>query len=266
MEDSPKKQFHVAKDEQSVGPLADDELRNKLKAGEFSADDLCWTKGMTDWEPIRTFDEFADLSSGPPPVPKKREDNDQPKPKSEHRAVEILKFIFGLNELDWRPSACINGIAVGILTFAFLVFFSGEPRLANTLSNVGLSILVIGFIAWMILLYRIWKFLPEENRSFITPRMAVGIMIIPVVNFVWVVFLYLRLLSGLKKTGINVEGKLSSVVKNYAGSCLAVIFLGQVAPILTMVLWILWGVLYVLAHRELVKTIIEHSNTEEPSA
>ena len=69
----PEMQYHVAVDGIPVGPFSRDELLKLACIGQFSSQDLVWTKGMLDWHRAEAVPELADLfvSEGetPPPVP-----------------------------------------------------------------------------------------------------------------------------------------------------------------------------------------------------
>jgi len=45
--------YYVFKHNQQVGPLALMDLRERLKKGDFSYEDLAWSEGMADWTPLK---------------------------------------------------------------------------------------------------------------------------------------------------------------------------------------------------------------------
>jgi hypothetical protein len=47
------KQYHITTKGEQSGPFPESELRSMLVAGEIAPNDLCWTEGMKEWEPIR---------------------------------------------------------------------------------------------------------------------------------------------------------------------------------------------------------------------
>lgn len=56
-------QYHIARNGQQAGTFSEDEVRARLQSNEFSPADLCWTEGMTDWQPLGV--RFADAMSQP---------------------------------------------------------------------------------------------------------------------------------------------------------------------------------------------------------
>lgn len=44
--------YHVAKNGAQLGQLSEQDIVNRLASGELSSDDLCWTDGMGDWQPL----------------------------------------------------------------------------------------------------------------------------------------------------------------------------------------------------------------------
>lgn len=47
------KQYHLAKNGQQIeGLFTESDLLGKLQSGELSPTDLCWTEGMSDWQPL----------------------------------------------------------------------------------------------------------------------------------------------------------------------------------------------------------------------
>jgi uncharacterized RDD family membrane protein YckC len=59
--------YHIARDNQQLGQYDEGDVRLKLSTGEFLSTDLCWTEGMTEWQPLG---QVAALSwGGAPPMP-----------------------------------------------------------------------------------------------------------------------------------------------------------------------------------------------------
>lgn len=57
--------YHVAKNGAQLGQLSEQDIINRLASGELSSDDLCWTDGMGDWQPLGT--KFRSPVSSPAP-------------------------------------------------------------------------------------------------------------------------------------------------------------------------------------------------------
>lgn len=45
-------QFHIARDGQQLGVYPDQDVESCLVSGTIKPDDLCWTEGMADWQPV----------------------------------------------------------------------------------------------------------------------------------------------------------------------------------------------------------------------
>jgi hypothetical protein len=71
--------YYVAANGERVGPLTEDEMRDRIAGRESGAADLAWKKGMADWAPLSGFTEFEKAlteaaipplpDDGPPPLP-----------------------------------------------------------------------------------------------------------------------------------------------------------------------------------------------------
>jgi len=44
--------YHIARNGQQQGSFSEPEIRSRIENGEFHPSDLCWTEGMSDWQPI----------------------------------------------------------------------------------------------------------------------------------------------------------------------------------------------------------------------
>lgn len=61
--------YHIARGGQQIGTFTEEEIRSGLATGRFQSGDLCWTEGMTDWQPAGSkFASPAASPSMPPPV------------------------------------------------------------------------------------------------------------------------------------------------------------------------------------------------------
>jgi hypothetical protein len=59
--------IHINRGSTSFGVLPENEVREGLLSGRFLPSDLGWREGMTSWQPLSQFPEFAaDISSVPP--------------------------------------------------------------------------------------------------------------------------------------------------------------------------------------------------------
>jgi hypothetical protein len=46
--------IHVVHNNEQIGPLTEEEIRQKLSAGELDQNDMAWKEGMAGWQPLRT--------------------------------------------------------------------------------------------------------------------------------------------------------------------------------------------------------------------
>ena len=61
--------YHIVRGGQQIGTFAEEEVRSGLAAGRFQSGDLCWTEGMTDWQPVGSkFSAPVPSFAMPPPV------------------------------------------------------------------------------------------------------------------------------------------------------------------------------------------------------
>jgi len=64
----PPDEWHVAIDDQPVGPIHRDEVARKIAAGALGPDSLAWREGLDDWMPIRDIPELIVLCRTAGPV------------------------------------------------------------------------------------------------------------------------------------------------------------------------------------------------------
>ena len=59
--------YHVAQNGTQLGVLSEQDIVNRLASGQLSNEDLFWTDGMADWQPLGS--KFRAPSAFPPPSP-----------------------------------------------------------------------------------------------------------------------------------------------------------------------------------------------------
>ena len=62
--------FFVGRNDQQLGPFEQTHIQQLVKDGQVSPTDLCWTEGMSDWQPIAQAIPLG--ISVPPPLPPSR--------------------------------------------------------------------------------------------------------------------------------------------------------------------------------------------------
>lgn len=55
--------FHLARDGQQIGVFEEQEISAGLQTGRFTSDDLLWTEGMTEWQPVASVIDAAPLAA-----------------------------------------------------------------------------------------------------------------------------------------------------------------------------------------------------------
>ena len=61
------KTYHILRNGEQSDPHPLDELKTRLAAGELSEEDLCWSEGMSEWQPLRRVLSPGPASAPPPP-------------------------------------------------------------------------------------------------------------------------------------------------------------------------------------------------------
>lgn len=56
--------WHLVIDQDQIGPITDEEVRERFARGEVDRDTYAWREGFGDWLPLASIDVFADLGSG----------------------------------------------------------------------------------------------------------------------------------------------------------------------------------------------------------
>ena len=63
--------YYLVVNGKQEGPYTEQEIRNALAKDSYVLKLLAWKKGMLDWQPLSTFQEFVDTDAKncPPPIP-----------------------------------------------------------------------------------------------------------------------------------------------------------------------------------------------------
>src|ERR1700676_3909499 len=59
--------IHITRGTTSLGTFSEEEVREGLRTGRFTSSDLGWKEGMSTWEPLSRWPDFA--AGAPPPSP-----------------------------------------------------------------------------------------------------------------------------------------------------------------------------------------------------
>jgi hypothetical protein len=92
----------------------------------------------------------------------------------------LLSIIIG-----WGVSIVFSLISLGISLFMLIASKGDINSLADVFNIVGIGFGMYGGIVFMILLYKMWQFIPSNYRR-TTPGKAVGFLFIPFFNIYWI--------------------------------------------------------------------------------
>ena len=59
------KQWYVAVDGKSIGPMSEGELKDAIRAGTYGADHHVFSEGMKGWVPVHSVSDFHDVAPWP---------------------------------------------------------------------------------------------------------------------------------------------------------------------------------------------------------
>lgn len=58
--------WHLAINGETIGPMSEDDVRQRFAAGEIDRETAVWQEGFEDWLPLADVDAFSDLAGGAP--------------------------------------------------------------------------------------------------------------------------------------------------------------------------------------------------------
>jgi hypothetical protein len=253
-----QKTYYVIKDGDQSGPYTIHEIMGKVEAGEFSNDDLCWTKGMTDWESIAIALDGSSASQSPPPPPIMANPRVNSTESSLHDKVAALlqSTQHSHRTISWITalvSFCLSTAFIVIVDFAIM---DGEEVDAARIALVGLPIMILAVIFTSLLHYKCWNSLPQQFRT-TTPGKAVGFMFIPFFNFYWAFISWPKLSEGL--TNWQNNSGIKPTHTRGLGISFAILFICHfiialiAVPALAVLLKIALLVIFILYYRNLVR-------------
>lgn len=150
------KQWNYAEDDQSKGPIPEDELIQLIESGRLPRNTLVWTEGQADWQPASEIDgllpvELLPIAAEPLPSPlrTKREPNDY-EPTGEQIRPWIRNWARGVDFMLF--SFCV-GIVIGLVNEAAL------DRINDTVFGV---IMLLAYIVVEPLMLMSWGTTPGK--------------------------------------------------------------------------------------------------------
>ncbi|THB63185.1 MAG: DUF4339 domain-containing protein [Desulfovibrio sp.] len=184
--------WHVAMDDEKVGPIPESNLADLLESEQLSPKTLVWKQGMPEWTPAWKTELVKYIGR----------DESRPARKTRRREVADQGPDSGMEDesLDSGPESQAAANTLGTLNIVFMVallawvLFTSLRLLGQVNNNFGLfgvfmimaaGSLVTAATAGSILLFRFWHLIQDAEPG-ITPKTALGSMFIPVYNFYWV--------------------------------------------------------------------------------
>jgi hypothetical protein len=148
--------IHVNRGATSLGVFSEQEVRDGLNAGRFTPTDIGWREGMTTWQPLSQFPEFAAAAAPTvPPVQAGATPTSVPPTaayagRTEPLAIwSLVLSIVGL--LCCGFIVAVPGIVCGHLAISKI---RKEPNLGGTgLAVAGLVIGYVGIAVWVVWLF-----------------------------------------------------------------------------------------------------------------
>jgi hypothetical protein len=193
------KQYHIAKNGVQSGPYSEPDILAMLSSGEIGCDDLCWTKGMAQWQPIRQVVTVPKAVFSHTPQP--------PLGVEEPQAI------------NWIPALVFYSASGAIFFLVDLVELGSGEEASDRWMLLLLPFAILGIVFICMLHHKCWSTLPERFR-FTTPGKAVGYLFIPFYNFYWAFITWPKLSDGLacweKSTGSHATTDTKSLAVAYA--------------------------------------------------
>lgn len=239
------KQYRVIKNNEQLGPFAEEHIKEQLTAGELSFNDLCWTEGMEEWQPLHVTLEMPEMAA-PPPAPVM-----PPPPPIEKQGP--IGWLASLMTMSMATPLCV-------LISILLIFSESRGQDFGEIWEYNWRILVIVFLFQIaavafcsILHYKCWAAVPPQYR-FTTPARAIGFMFIPFYNFYWAFITWPKLVDGLIAAGFKLPSSARhlSIVYSVVFVCSWTIGLISWFDILATIAQL---VIFILFYRQLVVAI-----------
>lgn len=152
--------WYISKDRKKDGPLSEDQLVKRIKAGEFGKGALVWKKGMSTWEPLELhFDTTIEISPITHPISLVSAETEklpelpvleQPANSKKKSGPTILKKYAPLR---WHFAATV------ILFFIFICIHKSDSQIGNITIHaiVWGGSLLAAIASAVILLRKMWR-------------------------------------------------------------------------------------------------------------
>jgi hypothetical protein len=198
-------EFFVFKDGQQGGPYSLQEIQSSLATGAFSAGDLCWHEGLTDWQPISMFVSMTHPMESnqqkvrPPHFLERKTD-----------ALSIWSLVLGI--LSWLCFSIIAGIPAIICGHISL----GRIKRDALLQGKGMAIagLVLGYVSLIVVPLLVAAVaLPAVNGALERGKLTQSLNNARQINLALMTASIDALTNGKKNIGYPVDARLGSVAE-----------------------------------------------------
>jgi len=159
--------YHVAKNGTQLGLMTDGDIMDRMARGELSAGDLCWTDGMTEWQPLG-----SKFRVPPPPA----ELNPYAAPASNVLAREQARHL-GDHPGFWNRvvahiiDSIVMNIAAGAVGFVLGLGLASAGVQDETSLEIAGGVIGI-FVSWLY-----YAFMESSSTQATLGKMALGIVV-----------------------------------------------------------------------------------------
>jgi uncharacterized RDD family membrane protein YckC len=150
--------LHIARNGQRLGVFAEQAIQSGLTSGQFMPDDLFWTEGMAEWQPLSSRFAVSTVSSGstynsgvfnPYAAPSAN----LVSPMAANVQVADLGKRLGAALLDGLLAFLLVGVPYFFMAFSLGAENQGRngPPEFNTAAMVSIGVMVVGMLALLVI-------------------------------------------------------------------------------------------------------------------
>lgn len=266
------KQYHVIKNNEQLGPFAEEYIKEQLIAADLSFNDLCWAEGMEEWQPLHATLEMPEMPTPPPPPvtpppppvtppPPPPQSATPPPPPS--RIIADPEISSSDNSrhhqkrINWIPALVALCVTFSLsLMSAAVTLGDGDGTEGIHTIAIFSALIAAGFFLW--LHYQCWSAVPEAHRV-TTPDRAAWFLLIPFFNFYWAFISWPKLIDGLLSAGYRLSGNARPLAVAYAVVFVCSLTIGLV-PVLGVLASIAELVIFIVLYKDITDSINNQSN------
>jgi hypothetical protein len=245
--------YFIGKNGQQLGPFSEEQVRDMVRGGMVSPDDLGWCPGTPAWVPLHQLlgAASAPAPSMPPPI------TGGATAKSAHQghvADNHPPLAIG-TALWWLIASCAMNLVVTLFAPPQLSWATFVPLVAYA-------------VYFSILHYRCWNSLPQSFRA-TTPGKAVGFLFIPFFNFYWAFVTWPKLAKGVvewqKSRGCQPTENLEAIALGYAAVHVLGFLMALAAPVFALLADFAMIFLFFIFYSKTVAALNALNKGNEPS-